>query len=340
MSSSLVSFAILLSFAALSFRLSTAAGADDDSQVVASVPPLIWVYKNGTIKRPLDQRKLPPSPHDPATGVSSRDITISGNIPARIYLPNTTTTSQKLSVLIWYHGGGFCMGSAFASGDHQFLNILSSKAGLVAISVDYRLAPEHLLPAAFEDSWAALNWVASHAPGSTRPVSPDPWLIQYGDFSRIFLGGDSAGATIVHNMIVRTAGEPLSGNLKIFGGILTHPYFWASKDGDKESFGYKLWTFVYPSAPGGIDNPMVNPFAKNAPALSGLQASRIFVSVAEHDGLNVKGIEYVKALNASGWKGEVTQVFMLGVEHSFYLNHIHTKKAYYLIEHIAKFIGH
>nr|GMD70505.1 2-hydroxyisoflavanone dehydratase-like [Ipomoea batatas] len=336
MSSSLVSFALLFSFAAHSFRLSTA----DDSQVVASVPPLIWVYKNGTISRPLNQRKVPPSPHDPATGVSSRDITISGYIPARIYLPKLTSTSQKLPVLIWYHGGGFCMGSAIDTGDHQFLNILSSEAKLVAISVDYRLAPEHLLPAGYEDSWAALNWAASHAPGLTRPGSPDPWLIQYGDFSRIFLGGDSAGANIVHNMIVRTAGEPLPGNLKIFGGILTHPYFWASKDGDKESFGYKLWTFVYPSAPGGIDNPMVNPFAKNAAPLSGLQASRIFVSVAEHDGLNVKGIEYVKALNGSAWKGEVTQVFMYGVAHSFYLNHIHSKKALYLIEHIAKFIRH
>lgn len=339
MASSLVSFAILLSFAALSFRLSTAAGADDD-QVVASVPPLIWVYKNGTIRRPLDQRKLPPSPHDPATGVSSRDITISGNIPARIYLPKLTTTSQKLPVLVWYHGGGFCMGSAFASGDHQFLNILASEAKLVAISVDYRLAPEHFLPAAFEDSWAALNWVASHAPGLTRPVKPDPWLIQFGDLNRVFLGGDSAGANIVHNMIVRTADEHLPGNLKIFGGILTHPYFWASKDGDKESFGYKLWTFVYPSAPGGIDNPMVNPFAKTAPALSGLQTSRIFVSIAEHDGLNVKGIEYVKALNASGWKGEVKLVEVFGVEHSFYLNHIHSKKAHYLINQIAKFIRH
>ncbi|CAH9061928.1 unnamed protein product [Cuscuta epithymum] len=337
MASFLFNLALFLSFAALSFRTPVAAG-DDDSQVFASVPPLIYVYKNGTIIRPLDQRKLPASPHDQATGVFSRDITIPGNIPARIYLPKLQTASEKRPILIWYHGGGFCMGSAFASGDHQFLNILASKAKIVAISVDYRLAPEHLLPAAYDDSWAAVKWVASHAPGSTRPGNPDPVLIQHGDFSRIFLGGDSSGANIVHNMIVKTGKEQLPGkDTKIFGGILTHPFFWGSKDGDKESFGYKDWSFVYPAAPGGIDNPLINLFSE---PLSGYRASRIFVSIAELDGLKVKGMDYVKVVNGSGWRGELKVVEVLGVGHSFYLNHIHSTKAYFLTTQIVKFICH
>lgn len=335
MASSPVLFAILFSFAALSFYTPLAAGAGDDSQVVASVPPLIFVFRNGTIKRPLDQKKLPPSPHDPATGVSSRDITISGKIPARIYLPRLESRSEKLPILIWYHGGGFCMGSAFASGDHQFLNILASKAKILAVSVDYRIAPEHLLPAAYEDSWAAVRWVATHAvPGSTRP---DPALLQHGNFSRVFLGGDSSGANIVHNMIVRSAGEKLPGNLRIFGGILTHPFFWGSKDGDTQSFGYRDWSFAYPAAPGGIDNPMINPFSKR---ITGLQTSRIFVSIAELDGLRAKGVEYVKALKGSGWRGEIELLEVAGVGHSFYLNHIHSIKAFYLITQIVKFITH
>lgn len=227
------------------------------------------------------------------------------------------------------------MGSAFDSGDHQFLNILASQSKLLAISVDYRLAPEHHLPAAYEDSWAAVHWVASHA--ATRPAKPDPALLQHGDFSRVFLGGDSAGANIVHNMIVRSAVEKLPGNLKIFGGILTHPFFWGSKDGDAQNWFNKAWSFVYPAAPGGIDNPLINPFLK---PISGLRTSRIFVSVAELDGLKGKGVEYVKAVKAGGWRGEIELVEVAGVGHSFYLNHIHSTNAYYLIARISKFISH
>ncbi|RLN12591.1 putative carboxylesterase 7 [Panicum miliaceum] len=67
-------------------------------------------------------------------------------------------------------------------------------AGAVAVSVNYRLAPEHPLPAAYDDAWAALQWTVSSCLSG-----PEPWLADHGDAKRIFLAGDSAGGNIAHN---------------------------------------------------------------------------------------------------------------------------------------------
>ena len=106
---------------------------------------------------------MPPSLNDPETGVSSKDITVSENptISARLYLPKLTQPNQKFPILVYFHGGAFVVESAFSSDHHKYLNSLVSQGQVVAVSVEYRLAPEHSLPIAYEDSWAAFHWVAS-----------------------------------------------------------------------------------------------------------------------------------------------------------------------------------
>ena len=173
-------------------------------EVDFEILPFIRVYKDGSVERLEGSPFAPPTPdQDPETGVSSKDITISENpsVSARLYLPKLTdhTQNQKLPILVYFHGGGFCIESAFGSIYHRYLNNLVSQVHVLAISVEYRLAPEHFLPAAYEDSWAALQWVASQSAGNDK----EPWSINNGDFGRIFIGGDSAGANIVHNMAMR-----------------------------------------------------------------------------------------------------------------------------------------
>ena len=105
---------------------------------------------------------MPPSHEDPETGMSAKDITISEipTISARLYLPKLTQPNQKLPILVYFHGRAFIVESAFSSDHHRYLNDLVSQGQVVAVSVEYRLAPEHSLPIAYEDSWAAFHWVA------------------------------------------------------------------------------------------------------------------------------------------------------------------------------------
>ncbi|KAK9933388.1 hypothetical protein M0R45_020586 [Rubus argutus] len=238
---------------------------------------------------------VPPSLQDPETGVSSKDITISHNplISARLYLPQNQTQTQKLPILVYFHGGRFYRESAFSFLHHRYLNRLVSEAQVLAISVEYRLAPESPLPAAYEDSWAALQWVASHSLNQEGTSPKEPWLVDFGDFDRLYIGGDSAGGNIVHNIAMKAGVESLNGGVKILGGFLSHPYFWGSKpigsEPKGEDFAKSLpclvWNFVYPSADGGIDNPIINPMVSGAPSLAGLGCSRLLVCVAGKDEL-------------------------------------------------------
>ncbi|KAB1207107.1 2-hydroxyisoflavanone dehydratase [Morella rubra] len=158
------------------------------------------VYKDGRIEKFYATQKIPPF-DDPVTGVRSKDVVISTEpaVSARIFLPNIHNSTQKLPVIFYIHGGGFCFESAFSPLYHNYLTSLAAKANAIAISVEYGLFPERPIPACYEDSWAALQWVASHADRS----GPDPWLNEYADFNRVFMGGDSGGANISHTLAVR-----------------------------------------------------------------------------------------------------------------------------------------
>ncbi len=104
-----------------------------------------------------------------------------GPIPMRSYTP-IGAAAGPLPTLVFYHGGGFVIGNIET---HDGLcRMLANESGARVISVDYRLAPEHKFPAAVDDAYAALVWVAQHA-------------AQLGvDATRLAVGGDSAGANL------------------------------------------------------------------------------------------------------------------------------------------------
>ena len=127
--------------------------------------------------------------------------------PARLYAPG----SGSLPVLLYLHGGGFVIGGIET---HDSLcRQLALRSGAAVISLDYRLAPEHRFPAAVDDSFAALQWLAA---GGARRLGLDG--------ARLAVGGDSAGGTLaaVCAIQARDAGLALALQLLITPGTTAH----------------------------------------------------------------------------------------------------------------------
>lgn len=115
-------------------------------------------------------------------------------IPLRVYTPKAEAGPH--GIVVYYHGGGYMLGDIAAY--DNVCRQLCEDSGAVVVSVGYRLAPEHPLPAAVDDAWAALGWVAEHA----RALGADP--------ARLAVAGDSAGAVLatVAAILARDAAGP------------------------------------------------------------------------------------------------------------------------------------
>nr|QED20593.1 coronaridine synthase [Tabernanthe iboga] len=285
----------------------------NSDEIVFDLHPYIRVFKNGKVERLHDTPYVPPSLEDPATGVSWKDVPISSDVSARVYLPKISEAEKKkLPIFVYFHGAGFCLESAFKSFFHTYVKHVVAETKAVGVSVEYRLAPEHPLPAAYEDCWTALQWVASHVgldnSSLKNAIDKEPWIINHGDLNKLYLGGDSPGGNIVHNVLIRAGKESLHGGVKIRGAILYYPYFLirtSKRQSDYMEIDYRgYWKLAYPSAPGGTDNPMINPVAKNAPDLAGYGCSRLLVSMVSDETRDIT-LLYLEALKKSGWKGEL-----------------------------------
>jgi acetyl esterase len=119
-------------------------------------------------------------------------------IPVRIYTPADRELARgpRLPVLVYFHGGGWTLGS-LATYDSLCRALARGSGGLV-VSVDYRLAPEHPFPAALEDAHLALWWVARNADDLG------------GDARRLAVGGDSAGGALATVVARRARQEQLA----------------------------------------------------------------------------------------------------------------------------------
>lgn len=295
------------------------------------IPHLIRVYKDGTIERLMFSQYTPPSLQQP---VSSKDIVISRDVSTRLYLPNPTSTYKKLPILVYMHGGGFIMGSAFSLQEQNYLNTMVSHINALVISVEYRLAPENLLPTAYEDCWTALQWVASHS--TTCGQHQEPWLVTFGDFDRLYIGGDGSGANIVHNLALKAMKERLTNDVQILGVFLGCPYFWGSNNSD-ESLAYKFWMLAHPHAQGGIDNVLINPFVDGR-LEAGFGCRKMLVVVAEKDPTREIGVKYFEGVKESVWDGEVEILDIEGEGHCFYVVESSSEKARIVMKQLASFI--
>ncbi|KAE9448483.1 hypothetical protein C3L33_19592, partial [Rhododendron williamsianum] len=112
------------------------------TEITHDFPPFFRVHKDGTIDRFGRQPEFAPPSDDPQSPVRSKDVLISPatGVSARLYLPTTTTSplpsppQKKLPLLVYVHGGGFCLGSASTPKFHHFVTSLAAEASIAAVS--------------------------------------------------------------------------------------------------------------------------------------------------------------------------------------------------------------
>src|SRR5690606_687197 len=106
--------------------------------------------------------------------------------------------------LLWVHGGGMVAGAPEM--DHDLCSLVADGAGVLVVSVAYRLAPEHPFPAALDDCATALGWLRAAA----EELGVDP--------GRVAVGGASAGGGIAAALAQRAhdAGRPPAFQLLVY----------------------------------------------------------------------------------------------------------------------------
>ena len=112
----------------------------------------------------------------------------------RLYRP---TAAPKAPVMVFFHGGGWCIGT-LDSHDNLCCH-LAQMTGMNVVSVDYRLAPAHVFPAALDDAYAATRWVADHADQLNC------------DAHQLMVAGDSAGGNLAFASCLRAKQDGWSG---------------------------------------------------------------------------------------------------------------------------------
>ena len=212
-----------------------------------------------------------------------------GPLPVRVYTPGGPVPAGGRGLVLFCHGGGFVVGSRDS---HDGLaRALADASGAVLASVEYRLAPEQRFPAAVEDAWTALGWIAERGEAFGAVAG------------RVAVAGDSAGGNLAA-VLARRCRDRSGPELAL--QAMAYPCLDASLssasmhelgDGlgltreDMERF----WS-LYLGEDGDPSDPEVSPLA--AEDLAGLAPA--WILTAEFDPLRDEGERYARALADAG----------------------------------------
>jgi acetyl esterase/lipase len=217
-------------------------------------------------------------------------ITLGSGVGVRLFRP--AGVPEPAPALLWIHGGGYVMGTA--QQDDALCRRFSRKLGITVASVDYRLAPEHPYPAALEDCYSALTWLAR-----LPAVDPD----------RVAISGGSAGGGLAAALalLARDRGE-----IKPAFQLLVYPML---DDRSSSAFGvptnpnYRLWgprsnKFGWAAYLGDADPQVAVPARRDD--LSGLPPA--WIGVGGNDLFHDEDLAYAERLKDAGVPCEVEVV--------------------------------
>ncbi|XP_042482253.1 probable carboxylesterase 15, partial [Macadamia integrifolia] len=311
--------------------------------VVEDFPGILQVYSDGsTVRTDLPTPEL--AVHEEGT-VIWKDVLFHPihGLYLRLYKPASATSSTKLPIFYYIHGGGFCLGSRTRPYCHKYCLRLASDLQAIVIAPDYRLAPENRLPAAIEDGFTAVKWLQAQALSD----NPDTWFTDVADFDRVFISGDSAGGNIVHHLAIGLrAGSPEVAPVRVRGYVQLASYFGGTErvkselEGQKEAhwtteLSDRLWKL---STPVGetTDHPLVNPFGPASPSLESVALDPILAVSGSYDILKDRIVDYAKRLKEWGKKIEYAE--FEGVDHGFFTAQPYSESSNKLMQLIKRFI--
>lgn len=310
------------------------------------------VYRNGSVDRFSYVVSNVPASDKPSDPVASKDVDIDAGtrVWARLYLPADHQRRGKLPLVIYFHGGGFVIGSPAWSIYHTFMCRLACEINSVIISVGYRLAPENRLPVAYDDCFGALEWVRRQAAGckavQTAKIpkeAEESWLRSYCDFSRCFLAGDSAGGNIAHHVAMRAAKTDVK-PLHIKGAIIIQPFFggenrskWECETSDPALSQKCIDVFWKLSLPVGASRNHSACSVPNSSTLQDVLLPPILICISERDVLRERNLEYYEALKRAG--KNVRHVIFKDVGHVFQLLQPQSPRIQELMKDIRDFIN-
>jgi acetyl esterase len=258
--------------------------------------------------------------------IATEDRTIpgpAGDIPVRVYTP---AGDGPKPVILYFHGGGWVIGDLDVC-DNPVRRI-ANKTGAVVVSVDYRLAPEHFYPAAFDDSYAATVWVAEHA----AELGGDP--------ERIATCGDSAGGNLAAAIAIAARdrqGPRLAAQLLLYP-VTDFNFTTGSYEENGEGYlltrGSMQWFWAHYLGPQELGK---DPFACPARADNLVGLPPAFVATAEFDPLRDEGEAYAANLRTAGV--EVTAKRYDGMVHGFAWTLGATPSGAVLIDDLAAAFG-
>lgn len=240
---------------------------------------------------------LPPGP-EVADVADAMLPTPAGELAYRLYRPGT---GEARPVIAYFHGGGWVLGDL--DSDDAFCRDLCTRTDAVVVSVNYRHAPEHRYPAAADDAFAALQWIAANA-------------IELGGIpGQLLVAGWSAGANIAAVAAQRardTGGPDLLGQLlvaPVTDSDLSRRSYQENGDGYMLTSALMAWFWDHYAEPERRTEPGAAPIRGD---LRGLAPA--VVVTAQYDPLRDEGDAYAEALAAAG----------VPVRHVQARGHIHT----------------
>jgi len=263
----------------------------------------------------IKRQRTEPIPHWwPAswlTGAVARDVNISTRelpladapLTARVYTPQRASDGPR-PLVVFFHGGGWVLGHVKSY--DAVCSQIAAQVDAVVVSVDYRKAPEHRMPTAAEDAYAATVWLSANA------------HVLGVDGSRLAVAGDSAGgnlAAVVCLLARDRGGPPIAHQVLIYpstDGTLSSPSLGEHANGPiltLASIRAYRWHYLGPS--GDERDVRVSPLL--ADDLSGLPPA--LVQSAQLDPIRDDAARYAEAMGRAG--NEVRYTEYAGAPHGF-----------------------
>jgi len=235
----------------------------------------------------LMRASMPPPPLPSDVLLTERRVPGSDSAKVFVFDPVDRTSD---AALLWIHGGGFVGGEAAM--DQALCARFASELGVLVVSVEYRLAPEHPFPEPLDDCVAALRWLH----GEAAALGVDP--------TRIAVGGASAGGGLAAATVQRAHDEdvPVAFQLLVYP-MLDDRTVLAENREDRGRFVWTPasnrygWSSYLGHAPGEAESrPYAAPGRRTD--LAGLPPA--WIGVGELDLFFEEDVEYVRRLEAAG----------------------------------------